>query len=287
MTEIVKPTAQIDLGHDTGALRRRYKTFSKANHLEAFKFLLEVLELYRGKSLVGLRILDVGSGMGGGASLLADLVGPTGYVLGIDRNEGRINDARQTFKKEHLSFEVRDALDVGKLEESSFDLITVQSVLHWVDEEDQARAIDGFSYVLVPGGHLAVGGGSGDHFHPHNIKTLVLAKEPYRNHPGIPKDKLKLFKLRKLENLLANSPFSDRKYAVNPTTLKSEDADGMIDDLDASESGEFISNVSNDIQPSLRGAIKQGLVERQIPTDKDFHVELTVLVVVAVNSIEK
>jgi len=287
MTELVKPAAQLSLDHDTDKLRHRYKTFSKDNQLEGLKFLLGVLEFYRGKSLAGLRILDVGTGTGGGASLLADLVGPNGYVLGVDRNKGRIELARQTFKKENLSFEVRDALDVGKLDENSFDIITVQSVLHWVDEEDQPRAIDGFSYVLVPGGHLAVGGGSGDHFHPHDIKALVLAKEPYRNHPGIPKDKLKFFKLRKLENLLANSPFSNRKYAVNPTTLKSEDADGMIDDLDASESGEFISNVSNDIQPSLRGALKQELIERQIPTDEGFHVEVTGLVVVAANSTNK
>jgi tRNA A58 N-methylase Trm61 len=44
---------------------------------------------------LGMRILDVGSGAGDVALLLADLVGPTGSVVGIDTNAEILAVARQ------------------------------------------------------------------------------------------------------------------------------------------------------------------------------------------------
>jgi SAM-dependent methyltransferase len=44
-------------------------------------------KFFRGAGLVpGMRVLDVGSGMGDVALLAADIVGPGGRVLGIDRD---------------------------------------------------------------------------------------------------------------------------------------------------------------------------------------------------------
>lgn len=43
----------------------------------------------------GMRVLDVGSGAGDVALLLADIVGPTGQVIGIDQNEAILATARE------------------------------------------------------------------------------------------------------------------------------------------------------------------------------------------------
>ena len=55
----------------------------------------------------GMRVLDLGSGAGDVAMLAAELVGPSGWVLGIDRNSQVLSIAmkrtdRAGFK--HLSF---------------------------------------------------------------------------------------------------------------------------------------------------------------------------------------
>ena len=45
-------------------------------------------KFFRAAGIVpGMRVLDLGSGMGDVALLAADIVGPAGYVLGIDRDE--------------------------------------------------------------------------------------------------------------------------------------------------------------------------------------------------------
>src|SRR5262249_52705861 len=43
----------------------------------------------------GMRVLDIGSGVGGGAMLAGDIVGPRGEVLGVDRDEAVLENARQ------------------------------------------------------------------------------------------------------------------------------------------------------------------------------------------------
>ncbi len=43
----------------------------------------------------GMRVLDVGCGAGDVSFLAAELVGPTGAVVGIDSNPGVLNLARQ------------------------------------------------------------------------------------------------------------------------------------------------------------------------------------------------
>src|SRR5579864_8700808 len=43
----------------------------------------------------GMRVLDIGSGMGDVALLAADIVGPGGHVLGIDRDAAALDNARR------------------------------------------------------------------------------------------------------------------------------------------------------------------------------------------------
>src|SRR5208282_1804889 len=42
----------------------------------------------------GMRVLDIGTGAGDVAFLAADLVGPTGQVVGVDRSEAALTTAR-------------------------------------------------------------------------------------------------------------------------------------------------------------------------------------------------
>jgi ubiquinone/menaquinone biosynthesis C-methylase UbiE len=85
----------------------------------------------------GMRVLDIGSGAGDVAMLAAELVGPTGRVVGIDRSAEVIQHARSRAEIAglgHLDFRV------ASLEESSdfgsFDLVVGRFVL--LHQADQA-----------------------------------------------------------------------------------------------------------------------------------------------------
>src|SRR5690554_6309973 len=64
----------------------------------------------------GLRVLDVGSGAGDVALLLADLVGPRGQVTGIDLNATILETARaraQAAGRQNVTFQAGDARELS------------------------------------------------------------------------------------------------------------------------------------------------------------------------------
>ena len=54
----------------------------------------------------GMRVLDIGSGMGDVALLSADIVGPGGRVLGIDRDAAALDNARRRAEEQGCSSSV-------------------------------------------------------------------------------------------------------------------------------------------------------------------------------------
>ncbi|HYC58763.1 MAG TPA: methyltransferase domain-containing protein [Thermoanaerobaculia bacterium] len=100
------PASQYVLGHSESELQRLIEQAAFFGELTA--------ELFRKAGLrPGMRVLDVGSGVGDVAFLAASLVGPTGSVLGIDRSEEAVNAARERAARagaKNVAFEVADAV---------------------------------------------------------------------------------------------------------------------------------------------------------------------------------
>jgi len=83
----------------------------------------------------GMRILDVGSGAGDVALLLADLVGPRGEVVGIDRNAVILETARERARTagwRNVSFEVGDLWQAPL--DRPFDAIVGRWILMYLPE---------------------------------------------------------------------------------------------------------------------------------------------------------
>jgi protein-L-isoaspartate O-methyltransferase len=83
----------------------------------------------------GMRVLDVGTGAGDVALLLADLVGPEGSVIGIDSNREIVETARARVAAAGLgnaSFVVGDAASVEL--ESDLDAVVGRCVLFFVPD---------------------------------------------------------------------------------------------------------------------------------------------------------
>jgi SAM-dependent methyltransferase len=99
----------------------------------------------------GMRVLDVGSGAGDVALLLADVVGPSGAVVGFDRSEDGIVAARAKVTKRGLrnvQFHVGtiDALDLGK----PFDAVVGRYVLQF--QADPTALLAAVAEHAAPGG---------------------------------------------------------------------------------------------------------------------------------------
>jgi ubiquinone/menaquinone biosynthesis C-methylase UbiE len=103
----------------------------------------------------GMKVLDVGCGMGADAFELATLVGPEGVVTGVDFSESLIAEAfrRASDRKLRVNFEVGDAQALHFPSES-FDAVRTERMLMHVP--DPSRALAEMSRVLKAGGRMSV-----------------------------------------------------------------------------------------------------------------------------------
>ena len=101
----------------------------------------------------GLRVLDVGCGTGALTEGMANLVGPSGTVVGVDRDAQHIAHASSRAPRLHwMRFEVGDARTLDLVEK--FDLVAVARTLQWVAQGELALVVSRLALALVPGGSL-------------------------------------------------------------------------------------------------------------------------------------
>jgi ubiquinone/menaquinone biosynthesis C-methylase UbiE len=122
---------------------------------------LESIQAYRQRMLdlcpptVGQRILDVGCGIGHSALRLAPLVGATGCVVGLDKSDPLITEARRraTGLSAPLTYQVGDAQHLD-FPPQRFDVCRTERVLMYVDNPQQA--LDEMLRIVRPGGMLVL-----------------------------------------------------------------------------------------------------------------------------------
>ena len=101
----------------------------------------------------GIRVLDVGCGSGAITRSIAEKVGSTGFVLGIDPNQGLIEQAWQNAGNwPGLAFEQADVYTFDSAEQ--FDLVTCARTLQWLAQPQEALL--NMKRLVKPGGCLTV-----------------------------------------------------------------------------------------------------------------------------------
>ena len=103
----------------------------------------------------GMRVVDLGCGVGMTTQLLAELVGPTGKVIGVDYSEAQVKQARTLLPPEfsNVSFVEASATDTN-LPREAFDLVYCRFLLiHLTDPE---AALNEMLALLKPEGIVAV-----------------------------------------------------------------------------------------------------------------------------------
>ncbi len=102
----------------------------------------------------GMRVLDVGSGAGDVSLLAADLVGPTGHVVGADRSAAAVALARARVEGLGLrNIEFVEGDPTGLSFDEPFDAIVGRLVLMYYP--DPVAALRRLASCLMPGGLLA------------------------------------------------------------------------------------------------------------------------------------
>ncbi|WP_424017371.1 class I SAM-dependent methyltransferase [Halorientalis pallida] len=114
----------------------------------------------------GERVLDLGCGTGHLTAEIADAVGESGEVVGIDRAAEMVREARESYPD--ISFQRTDARSFSARE--PFEAVFSNAALHWISDVDQNRVLAGVADALRPGGRFVVEmGGAG------NVDRIVTA----------------------------------------------------------------------------------------------------------------
>ncbi|HEX5204835.1 class I SAM-dependent methyltransferase [Paractinoplanes rhizophilus] len=109
--------------------------------------------LERAGLAAGMRVLDLGSGAGNVARLAAELVGPGGAVVGVERNPDAVELARRRTDAPNIEYRVGEVETLDGIE-SGFDAVIGRLILMYVP--DPVAALRRAASRLRPGGVICV-----------------------------------------------------------------------------------------------------------------------------------
>lgn len=159
----------------------------------------------------GLRVLDLGSGTGYPALLDAQVVGPSGSVVGMDLAEQMLAVAERKARRlglTNVSFRTGDATNLP-FDAASFDAVTSRFCLMFLPEIPKAAAE--IARVLKPGAWVAAAVWSAPENNPSiglamaTIKQVIELPPPDPTAPGI----FRLAKQGELAGLFLQAGLSD------------------------------------------------------------------------------
>jgi ubiquinone/menaquinone biosynthesis C-methylase UbiE len=111
---------------------------------------------------------DIGAGTGAFTLALADLLGPEGRIVAVDRDGGAVHEARAAVTSRFPAI-VIDSLTADftrPLELSGLDGIVAANSLHFVPRDRQADVVTMLAGYLRPGGTFVVVEYDADHGNP-------------------------------------------------------------------------------------------------------------------------
>jgi GT2 family glycosyltransferase/SAM-dependent methyltransferase len=120
----------------------------------------------------GRRVLDLASGEGFGAAILAR---SAHSVVGVDIDEPSVEHSRLNYAAPNLRFELADARDLSKFPDDSFDAVIAFEMIEHIEEQD--HVLEEVRRVLAPGGLLIISTPDRDFYDELNPKNPFHVRE--------------------------------------------------------------------------------------------------------------
>jgi ubiquinone/menaquinone biosynthesis C-methylase UbiE len=237
---------------DDEGLARDYDRLSATRQFESGKRLAADLGIAAGE-----RVLDVGCGTGLLAEHIADLVGPSGRVLGVDPLPSRIGIATARARA-NLAFQVGDARDLGFLPDSSVDVVVLNAVFHWLPEK--MGPLREFARVLRPGGRIGIGTrAKGHRTLVHEVVLQVMSAPAFVHHP-LPRDRIVIFvDEQEMRMLLEEAGFTPTLIELRQTEQAFPSPELAIRYAEASSFGNFLGHLPDDLRAEAREEVRRRL----------------------------
>jgi ubiquinone/menaquinone biosynthesis C-methylase UbiE len=175
----------------------------------------------------GERVLDLACGTGTVARHAADLVGPTGKVVGLDISAGMLTVARSIpSPAARIEWKEADALSTP-FPDDSFDIVTCQLGLQFFP--DRAKAVREMKRVLVPNGRLAILVWRPIRYSP-GFEALEQALERHAgsNASEWMRSPFSLGSAQELRNLLREAGFLKTTIAIRIGTVRFQSVDQFV-----------------------------------------------------------
>jgi len=209
----------------------------------------------------GDRVLDVGCGTGRLGDHVADLVAPSGEVVGVDPLPLRIEIAAR--KNPRFRASVGRAENLSQFKDASFDAAYANSVFHWVS--DKPKALRELARVLKPGGRVAVNSADAERGHQSAALVREAVLEEGLNDAAAASGFGTNYRVdaAQLGQLLRDAGFTS--VEVTPHTFVDEvrDVDDLIAWSTSSSFGNFLADLSPDQRTQVRKRLSQKLEARR------------------------
>ena len=229
-------------------LAPHYERIVLDRHLKAGRALVEALAVKAGE-----HVLELGCSTGLLSEHLADRVGPTGDVLGLDALPMRIQIAHQKVRP-NLRFQIGHAQALGRFPRGCFDVICANAVLRGVP--DHAAVLAELHRLLRPGGRLGVVEASADHPHPALlVQRGVLAEPPYNAHAAPAEAQEWRLNAAALQAALQAAGFADVLLRSEPDVSVHASANAAIEFVQAGAWGRFLQYLPEPLRRQARAEI--------------------------------